>query len=277
MKPVNGPMFFLRTQQAILLYYHKSTMSRNKTNTMTIRRTHPMKKATITIFLISIFFSQLSWADNIISPSKGLTSLLNSMIQGDITFPKRFSTSAQEPLTDPDISLFIRKNHINDLVAAYMKQPIVLGHDTGSSPSTIQADKVLVKPDPKRNVLHVFITGGLLNLTQAYAGIEGKLVITSAEFELLPQVTKNPKSQVMLGVQIRLVALDIDQTAQVIDKGIANLLQDLYFNAQTIEALNLSDYVNSLEGPDHISLQLNQAAVLMKDSGVTIQISWVVK
>lgn len=262
----------------LVLSHHKDGQE-IKTNTMIIRQTPLMKKKAPVLFLtlaMTLIWTS-SFADNPLTSSKGLTSILNSMIQGDIDFPKRFNTQAKTPLANPDITLFVRNAYINTLLTAYMKQPIVLGHDTGNAPSTLQADKVTVKPDPQRNVLRVNITGGVLNLTQAYAGMEGKLVITSAEFEVYPQVKKNAKNQVMAEAMVRLVQLDIDQTAPVIDKGIANLLQDLYFNNQAIDALNLSDYIKNLEGPEHIDLQINQAAILMKETGITIQTTWIVK
>lgn len=236
-----------------------------------------MKKTALILILTlaSVSVSSLSWSDNSGFSGKGLTSLLSSMVNGDIQFPKRFNTSAQSPLTDPDISMFVNKKHLSSLLTAYMKKPIILGDDPSQPSSTLKADKVTIKPDPKRNVLQVFIKGGVLNLKQAYAGMEGKLLITNAEFEILPHIAKNPKNQVLLEARIRLVHLDIDKTEPVIDKGIASLLQDLYFNEQPLEAFNLSDYVNNLEGPAHIDLRLDRAVVLMKDNGIDIQTTWI--
>lgn len=237
-------------------------------------------KKTITTLLIAMIlacFASLSWSDSDGIASKGLTSLLNSMVNGDIRFPERFNTSAQAHLANPDISMFVNKNHLSSLLTAYLKKPIILGNGQDNPPSTLQADKVSIKPDPKRNVLQVFIESGILNLTKAYAGIEGKLLITDAEFEIHPQIRTTPENQVLLEARLRLVHLDIDQTAPVIDKGIANLLQDLYFNKQTLEAFNLTDYVNNLEGPGHIDLRLDRAAVLMKANGVEIQTAWNVR
>lgn len=238
-----------------------------------------MKKTT-SLLIVSFamaFFSSSSHADATFFTGDSLSSILNSMVQGDIDFPKRFGTSPQTPMDNPDITVSVRQSHLEKLVNAYMKQPIILGHDTGDNPSTINAEKIVVTPDPKRNVLQVFITGGILNLTKAYAGIEGKLVIKNAEFELHPDISKNDQKQVILKARVRLVALDIDQVAPIIDKGIANLLQNLYFTDQAIDAVNLTDYVSNIQGPEHMDIELASAVVLMTAGGIDIQTSWTVK
>jgi hypothetical protein len=236
----------------------------------------------ILIFLMLCFlcFHFPVWAESTRSSGQDVASLLTAMFSADAAFPERFSDNPQNALTDPDATLVFSRRHINTLLDAAMKTPIYLDHDRGASGSSLRADKLFVRPDAKRNVLIVVVTGGVLNLKTGQKGLGGELTLKHAEFELAPTCTTGPEGQVLLKTKVRLVGLDIDGTAPAVDISIAQLLQSLYLDTGAIEDVNLSEKIppfRMTKGTDGPEIQLTQASIQMQDQGIEIRTRWSVK
>ncbi|MBU1169186.1 MAG: hypothetical protein KKD44_06435 [Proteobacteria bacterium] len=226
--------------------------------------------------LAIVSFCQLSWCDAAEVSSNDLTSVFNAMFSGDAEFPPRFAVNPAPVIENPGIRIFISQKHLNTILAAYLKHPIPLGHKSDNTGNSIRADKLVVKPDIKRNILHVYILGGILQLDNSYAGVGGKLTLKNAEFELAPVCKKNKQGKLILETRVRCVGLDIDGTAPMVDIGMAHLLQELYLDKQPIEPVDLTELVqlqNKKNGPP-LDIQLDKAAVVMMDKGIEIQSSW---
>lgn len=230
--------------------------------------------------LLVICFCQLSWCDTSEQSSNDLTSVLNTLFSGEADFPPPFKNNPPDVIENPDITLFISRKHVNDVLEAYLKTPIPLDQEEGHSKNNIRADKLVVKPEATRNVLLVFVKGGVLHLEGSYAGVGGDLRLKHAEFELAPVCKSGPNGQVVLETRVRCVALDIEGTSPVIDIGIANLLQNLYLDKHPIQTVNLSDLVPSLKetkGNGTLDIQLVKAAILMQTKGIEIRTSWKIR
>lgn len=234
----------------------------------------------IFLMLCSLCAHLPAWADSARSSGQDMASLLTTLFSADAAFPKRFSNNPQNALADPDATLIFSRRHINTLLDAALKTPIYLDHDRGASGSSLRADKLFVRPDAKRNVLIVVVTGGVLNLKTGQKGLGGELTIKHAEFELAPSCTMGPEGQVMLKTKVRCVDLDIDGTAPAVDISIAQLLQRLYLDTGAIEDVNLSEKIppfRMTKGSDGPEIHLTQASVEMQDQGIEIRTRWSVK
>jgi hypothetical protein len=232
------------------------------------------------VFFIALIFSQLSWSDTSNSSSDGLASLLNSVLNPVKDFPDRFPGTTAEPITEPDLTVFISKKQINALIAVTLKAPIPLDHSSGKSQATLQAQNVVVRPEPGRNVLHVYVKKGILTISESFAGLGGTLTVNSAEFELAPVIQIDAQGRVLLRAPVRCVFLDIDTMSPAVDLKVAHLVQDLYLSKDPIAPLDLSDMfiMNSLaQDLPEIRVKLKQAAIRMQDKGIDIQTSWSVQ
>ncbi|GAB6097652.1 hypothetical protein JCM14469_39060 [Desulfatiferula olefinivorans] len=216
-------------------------------------------------------------ADSTRSSGQDVASLLTTLLSSDAAFPERFAGNPQQPLADPDATLFFSRKYLNALLDAALKKPLYLDRDKGTSGSSIRADKLFVRPDARRNVLLVFVTGGVLDLQTGQKGLGGTLSLKQAEFELAPACTTAPDGQVILKTKVRCVGLDIEKTAPAVDISIARLLQSLYLDAGAIEDVNLSEkipplrIIQSAKSPE---ARLTRASIQMQDQGIEIRTHW---
>lgn len=241
----------------------------------------------ITMFMVScltllgtLVYPSLSSCETAPTSGKDLASIFNAVFAENADFPKRFTDNPQALIDEPDITVFFSRKHLNALLATQLKTPIYLDHTSKGPRSSITADKWFVRSDPSRNVLLVFITGGVLNLESPYAGMGGILNITHAEFELAPVFKKNSTGQVLLETRLRCVGLDLDQAAPTVDRGIAHLLQSLYLDKQPIDAINITEAIPAfslIKDAEDLDMRLTEASIHMVEKGIEIRSAWTVR
>ncbi len=209
-----------------------------------------------------------------------LGSFISSMINGTAKFPTRFGVNRQPVIKNSDVSLSFRKDYLNKVIAAYLKNPIALDKAQKNPKSFITVHRIVTSLDPKRNILIVKGDGGVLTLGTSLSGLRGRLVLKRAEFEISPVFTKDKNGRFFLELVPRCVYLDIDQTAPFIDISIAHALQELYFNRKPINPVNVSELLNSdIKGGKKplIINRIAQAACVVSNSGIEIRTAWAVE
>lgn len=209
-----------------------------------------------------------------------LGSFLSSMINGTAKFPPRFGINKQPVIKDPDIRLSFKSAYLNKVVAAYLKNPIPLDSYSGKPKSFITIHSIVTYLDPKRNIMIVKGEGGVLTLGTSLSGLSGRLVLKRAEFEISPVFTKNKNGQFLLELLPRCVYLDIERTAAFIDLSIAHTLQELYFNRNPINPINVSDLLNTDIKGGKKPLVLNRiakAAAIVSKNDIELRTGWVVQ
>lgn len=233
-------------------------------------------------FIVAIFLllGPATGHSDIRKSAANIGNTLNSMVQGTATFPKRFGINRQPEVKEPDITLTFKRNYLNKVIAAYLKNPIALDAYSEKPRSFITVKRVVTHLDPKRNVLIVKGEGGVLTLGTAHSGIKGRLVLKKAEFEISPVFRKNKNGQFLLELLPRCVYLDIDRTAQFIDLSIAHTLQELYLNRKPIRPVNVSDLLNSDVRSGKKPLIRNrivQVAAVVTSQAIELRTAWLVE
>ena len=243
-----------------------------------------MIKKTITIlcsFLFIIVMVQLTGIGTSIAADDNLGNVLNSMVNGNANFPTKFGVISQMRIREPDLEMKVRSDYLNRVIEAYLKSPISLEQDGALSKCYITVRKVYIKPDPKRNILILTVTGGSLSLGESLKALDGKLVIKKAEFEVAPLCRKDKHGQVSLDLDIRCVYLDINGTSRLIDIGIAHILQEQFLNKHPIEPIFLTQFFRSYtteNGRGHrVQNILSQLAVVITSEGIDFRSKWDVK
>lgn len=209
-----------------------------------------------------------------------LGNVLNSMVHGKATFPSRYGVNRQPVIKEPDITLTFKRNYLNRVIAAYLKNPIALDAFSQKPRSFITVKRVVTHLDSKRNILIVKGEGGVLTLGTALSGLKGRLVLKKAEFEIAPVFTRNKNGQFLLELRPRCVYLDIDKTAPFIDLSIAHTLQELYLNRNPVRPVNVSDLLNSDVKRGQKPLVRNriaQAAAVVSNHSIELRTAWLVE
>ena len=240
-----------------------------------------ISKAAVIGVLFSLFLcpSAITAHSDMKQSAVNLGNVLTSMINGTATFPRRFGVNRQTVIKNPDICLTFKRDYLNKVIAAYLKNPIALDSYSGKPKSFITVKSVVTYLDPKRNIMIVKGEGGVLTLGTAHSGLKGRLVLKRAEFEISPVFTRNKNGQFLLELLPRCVYLDIDKTAEFIDLSIAHTLQELYLNRKPINPVNVSDLLNSDVKRGKKPLVRNrivQAAAIVSKNDIELRTAWLV-
>lgn len=209
-----------------------------------------------------------------------LGAVLNSMINGTATFPSRFGINKQPVIKDPDVRLSFKRDYLNKVIAAFLKNPIALDSYSGKPKSFITIHSIVTYLDSKRNIIIIKGEGGALTLGTSLSGLSGRLALKRAEFEISTVFTKNKNGQLLLELLPRCVYLDIDKTAPFIDLSIAHTLQELYLNRKPINPINVSDLLDTDTKSRKKTLirnRISQAAAIVSKNNIEFRAIWLVE